>query len=160
MAVEAEIDAEVNRIKAGEKPSDKINAGGEWTAWQRIDYLVEPGTWCPLHTIYDPTDNEEGTTGVIDGIGKVNGKWVVVIASDNKYLAGAWIPGQADNITRVTDIAKRMNLPLVWILNCSGVKLSHQEEVYANRIGGGTPFYRHNELEQLGLPIIVGILRN
>ncbi len=157
LTVEAEIDAEVDRIKGGGKPSDKINAGGEWTVWQRIDYLVEPGTWCPLHTIYDPTANEEGTTGVIDGIGKVNGKWVVVIASDNKYLAGAWIPGQADNITRVTDIAKRMNLPLVWILNCSGVKLSNQEEVYANRIGGGTPFYRHNELEQLGLPIIVGI---
>ncbi|KGK85503.1 glutaconyl-CoA decarboxylase subunit alpha [Desulfosporosinus sp. HMP52] len=157
LAVEAEIDAEVNRIKAGGKPDSKVNAGGEWTAWQRIDYLVEPGTWCPLHTIFDPTFNEEGTTGVIDGIGKVNGRWVVVIASDNKYLAGAWIPGQAENITRVTDIAKRMNLPLVWILNCSGVKLSHQEEVYANRIGGGTPFYRHTELEQLGLPVIVGI---
>lgn len=157
LAVEAEIDAEVERIKTGGKPSDKVNASGEWTAWQRIDYLVDEGTWCPLHTIYDPTFNEEGTTAVIDGLGKINGKWAVIIASDNKYMAGAWIPGQADNICRVTDIAKRMNLPLVWILNCSGVKLSQQEEVYANRIGGGTPFYRHNELEQLGLPVIVGI---
>ncbi|EHQ88216.1 acyl-CoA carboxylase subunit beta [Desulfosporosinus youngiae] len=157
LAVEAEIDAEAERIKNGGKPTEKVNASGEWTAWQRIEYLVEPGTWCPLHTIYDPAANEEGTTAVIDGIGKVNGRWVVVIASDNKYLAGAWIPGQADNITRVTDIAKRMNLPLVWILNCSGVKLSHQEEVYPNRIGGGTPFYRHTELEQMGLPVIVGI---
>lgn len=157
LAVEAEIDAEVDRVKTGGKPTAKVNAGGEWTAWQRIEYLVDPGTWCPLHTIYDPTFNEEGTTAVIDGLGKINGKWAVIIASDNKYLAGAWIPGQADNITRVTDIAKRMNLPLVWILNCSGVKLNFQEEVYPNRIGGGTPFYRHNELEQLGIPVIVGI---
>ncbi|MDD4802471.1 MAG: carboxyl transferase domain-containing protein [Syntrophomonas sp.] len=157
LAVETAVDAEVQRIKDGGKPTEKINAGGEWTAWQRIEYLVDEGSWCPLHTLFDPTANEEGTTAVIDGLGKINGKWAVIIASDNKYLAGAWIPGQAENITRVTDIAKRMNLPLVWILNCSGVKLSHQDEVYANRVGGGTPFYRHNELEQMGIPVIVGI---
>ena len=43
------------------------------------------------------------------------------------------------------------------ILNCSGVKLDEQEKVYANRRGGGTPFYRNAELQQLGIPVIVGI---
>lgn len=156
-ATEALIDAEVERIMNSGKPTEKVNASGEWTAWQRLEYLVDEGTWCPLHSIYDPVLNEEGTTAVVDGLGKISGKWAVIIASDNKQMAGAWIPGQADNICRVTDIAKRLHLPLVWVLNCSGVKLNQQEEVYPNRIGGGTPFYRHNELEQMGLPVIVGI---
>ena len=44
----------------------------------------------PLNTLYDPMNNEEGTAGD-DGVGRINGKWAVIIASDNKVLAGAWI---------------------------------------------------------------------
>jgi len=48
-------------------------------------------------------------------------------------------------------------VPLVWIVNCSGVKLTEQEEVYANRRGNGTTFFRHAELEKLGVPVLAGI---
>ncbi len=118
---------------------------------------MDPGTWCPLHTLYDPQFNEEGTTGVVDGLATINGKWCVVIGFNNKVMAGAWIAGQADNQLRVTDIAKRLHIPLVWVVNCSGVKLTEQEEVYANRRGNGTTFFRHAELEKLGVPILAGI---
>ncbi|NLM21767.1 MAG: glutaconyl-CoA decarboxylase subunit alpha [Peptococcaceae bacterium] len=156
-SVEAEIAKEVDRVKNFGKPTEKMNEKGEWTAWQRIEYLVDPGTWCPLHTIYDPAGNEEGQTGVIDGLGKINGRWAVIIASNNKVMAGAWLTGQSDNVLRVTDIAKMLHLPLVWVLNCSGVKLMEQETIYANRRGSGTTFFRHAELQKLGIPIIVGI---
>jgi glutaconyl-CoA decarboxylase len=155
--VEAGFAREIERVKVAGIPTEKVNKRGQLTAWQRLEYLVDEGTFCPLHTIYDPQTNEEGTTGVIDGLGRISGKWAVIIASDNKVLAGAWIPGQAENILRVTDLAKRMHLPLVWVLNCSGVKLTQQEEVYPDRRGNGTPFYRHTELEQLGLPVLVAI---
>jgi glutaconyl-CoA decarboxylase len=45
----------------------------------------------------------------------------------------------------------------VYVLNCSGVKLDEQEKVYPNRRGGGTPFFRNAELNQIGVPVIVGI---
>lgn len=155
--VEAGIAKEVDRVKNSGKATEDMNKKGEMTAWQRIEYLVDPGSWCPLHTIYDPAHNEEGNTGVIDGLGKIEGRWAVIIASNNKVMAGAWLAGQADNVLRVTDIAKRLHLPLVWVLNCSGAKLMEQEELYANRRGSGTPFFRHAELQKLGIPIIVGI---
>jgi len=151
------IAGEVDRVKETGKPTEKMNEKGEWTAWQRIEYLIDEGTWCPLHTIYDPVDNAEGNTGVIDGIGRINGRWSIVIASNNKVMAGAWLSGQADNVLRVTDIAKRLHLPLVWVLNCSGVKLNEQEQIFPNRRGSGAPFFRHAELQKLGVPIIVGI---
>jgi len=109
--VEAEVAKEVDRVVNTGKSTEAMNSKGEMTAWQRLDYLVDPGTWCPLHTIYDPVANEEGNTGVIDGLGKIAGKWAVIIASNNKNMAGAWIPGQADNILRVTDIAKKLHIP-------------------------------------------------
>jgi glutaconyl-CoA decarboxylase len=154
---EAVVAKEVDRVKNNGKATEKMNEKGEWSAWQRLEYLVDPGTWCPLHTIYDPAGNEEGNTGVIDGLGKINGKWAVIIASNNKVMAGAWLTGQADNVLRVTDISKRLHIPLVWVLNCSGAKLMEQDTLYPNRRGSGTPFFRHAELQKLGIPIIVGI---
>jgi glutaconyl-CoA decarboxylase len=157
LGAEKAVDAEMEKVKNVGFPTEKINARGEMTVWQRLDYLVDPGTWCPLHTLYNPNDNEEGTTNVIDGLGKISGKWAVIIGFDNKVMAGAWLPGQSENILRVTDLAKRLNLPLVWLVNCSGVKLTNQELFYPNRRGGGTTFFRHAELEQMGIPILAGI---
>lgn len=155
--VEQEIAEALEKVKSAGIPAEKIKKRGQLTIWERLDYLIDAGTWCPLHTLYNPYFNEEGTTSVIDGLAKINGKWAVVIGFDNKVMAGAWIAGQADNQLRVTDIAKHLRVPLVWLVNCSGVKLTEQQEVYANRRGGGTTFFRHAELEKLGLPILAGI---
>ena len=155
--VEADLAGEVERVKNAGLPAEKIHQRGQMTVWDRLEYLVDAGTWRPLHTIYNPKDNEEGTTGVVDGLARISGRWAVVIGFDNKVMAGAWIPGQAENILRVTDMAKRLNVPLVWVVNCSGVKLTMQEEVYPDRRGNGTPFFRHAELEKLGVPVLAGI---
>ncbi|MEK7243396.1 MAG: carboxyl transferase domain-containing protein, partial [Thermodesulfobacteriota bacterium] len=138
-------------------PAEKIRERGEMTVWDRIEYIVDPGTFCPLHTIFDPENEESGSTGVVDGLARIAGRWCVLIGFNNKWIAGAWIAGQAENNLRVTDLAKLMNLPLVWLVNCSGVKLPEQEKVYANRRGQGTCFFRHAELEQMGIPVLAGI---
>ena len=156
-AIMKEIDAEVDRIKNFGIPADVVHKRGEMTVWERIEYVIDPGTFCPLHTIYDPENEESGSTGVVDGLARISGKWCVLIGFNNKWIAGAWIAGQADNNLRVTDLAKIMNLPLVWLVNCSGVKLPEQEKVYANRRGQGTCFFRHAELEQMGIPVLAGI---
>lgn len=156
-AVLEALDAEVSRVKSAGLPAAKIHERGEMTVWDRIEYLVDPGTFCALHTLYNPRQNEEGTTGVVDGLARIGGKWCVVIGFDNKVMAGAWIAGQAENQLRVADLAKHLRVPLVWLVNCSGVKLTQQDEVYPDRRGGGTMFFRHAELEQLGIPVVAGI---
>jgi glutaconyl-CoA decarboxylase len=156
-AVMQEIDAEVERIKNVGVPAEKIHKRGQMTVWDRIEYLVDPGTFCPLHTIFDPDHEESGSTNVFDGLARIRGKWCMLIGFNNKWIAGAWIAGQPENNLRATDIAKIMHLPLVWLVNCSGVKLPEQEKMYANRPGQGTCFYRHAELEKMGIPVIAGI---
>lgn len=155
------VETELGRLREARRevgiPTEEINKRGGLTVWQRLGYLVDPGTWHPLHSLYDPESNPEGTTNVVDGLAKIAGRWAVVIGFDNKVLAGAWIPGQSENILKVTDIARRLRVPLVWLVNCSGVKMPDQEKFYAGRRGSGTPFYRHAELEQLGIPVLAGI---
>jgi len=155
--VEQSVAEIVEEKKNAGMPAEVLNKRGEWTVHQRLEYIVEPGTWCPLHTLYDPMDEESGTTGVVDGLGKINGRWCVIIGFDNKVMAGAWIAGQPHNILRVTDLAKRLHCPLVWLVNCSGVKLPEQEKMYADRRGSGTTFFRHAELNKLGIPVLAAI---
>ncbi len=155
--VEALVAEAVEKVKNAGLPTEKINARGQLTVWQRLDYLVDEGTWCPLNTLYNPENNEEGTNNVITGLGKISGRWAVVAGFDNKVYAGAWLPGQAENIFRATNLAKRLNIPMVWLVNCSGVKLTEQEKFYADRRGSGTTFFRHAELNQMGIPVLAGI---
>ncbi|MGD9364963.1 MAG: carboxyl transferase domain-containing protein [Desulfobacteraceae bacterium] len=156
-AVEKELAEAAEKVKHVGFPAEKINARGQLTVYQRLNYLVDEGTWCPLHTLYNPDENKEGSTNVVDGLGKISGKWAVIIGFDNKLLAGAWLPGQYENILRVTNLSKRLRIPLVWLVNCSGVKLPEQEKFYAGRRGGGTTFFRHAELNELGIPILAAI---
>ena len=161
-AVEADLHEQVAKMLAAGVPDEKIHAKGQYTAMERVLSLVDEGSFCPLNSLYNPNDNDEEKIGIIGtslvkGLGRINGKWAVIIASDNKKMAGAWVAGQADNLLRGSDTAKMLGIPLIYILNCSGVKLDEQEKVYPNRRGGGTPFYRNSQLNQLGIPVIVGI---
>jgi glutaconyl-CoA decarboxylase len=156
-AIEEQVAEAAEKVKNAGFPTEKINARGQMTVFQRLAYLVDEGTWSPLHTLYNPEENPEGTTNVIDGLGRISGRWAVIIGFDNKVLAGAWLPGQYENILRATDLSKRLNIPLVWLVNCSGVQLPEQEKFYADRRGGGTTFFRHAELNQMGIPILAAI---
>ncbi|MFH1230772.1 MAG: carboxyl transferase domain-containing protein [Planctomycetota bacterium] len=153
----------VETVKKAGIPAETLQKRGEKTVYERIELLVDhnpdgSSTFLPLDTLYNPSNtNEEGTAGVVNGLGKVAGRYCSIIASDNKVLAGAWIPNQAEKIFRGQDIAERLHIPLVWVLNCSGVKLTQQEEVYAGRRGHGRPFFRHAELIQKGIPVLVAV---
>ena len=154
--VEESIAQAIEDMQQAGTPDESINDRGQMTALQRVAELIDEGTWYPLNTLYNPEDFETGT-GIVKGLARIEGKWAVVVASDNKKIVGAWVPGQAENLLRASDTAKCLGIPLVYVLNCSGVKLDEQEMVYPNRRGGGTPFFRNAELQQLGIPVIVGI---
>jgi len=156
--IEKDIHAKIEEILAkGITTEEKLNERGQLSAMQRINALIDAGTWCPLNSLFNPEDNKMGSANIINGLGRVGGKWVYIVASDNKKMAGTWEPGQAENLIRCSDAAKMMNIPLVYLLNCAGVDFPYQDKVYPNRRGGGTPFFRNAELNQLGIPVIVGI---
>ena len=52
--VEAQVDEAAQKVKERGLPTEKINARGQLTVWQRLEYLVDEGTWCPLHSLYNP----------------------------------------------------------------------------------------------------------
>ncbi len=150
-AIMREIDAEGERIRNVGIPVDVVHKRGEMTVWERIEYLVDPGTFCPLHTIYAPEGEESGSTGVVDGVARI-GVMVLLIGPTTSDSWGV-DSGSGDNNDRVTDLARSMNLPLLWFVNCSGLKLPDRE-VYANRRDRDL-FFRHRSWRG-GIPVFRG----
>ena len=66
------IAAEIERVRKAGIPAENIHKRGGMTIYDRLEYLVDAGTWRPLHSLYDPQGNEEGCTGVVDGLGNAN----------------------------------------------------------------------------------------
>ena len=154
---EAEIQEKIQAGLDYGKTDEELNRKGELSVMQRILALVDEGSWCPLNSIFNPGGNKWGTTSVVNGLGKVGGKWVVILASDSKKLAGALVPGQPENVQRALNTAKLLHIPVVHLLNCSGVKLDVQEQIYANRNGLGSAFYKNASLQQAGVPTVVAV---
>jgi len=65
--VEDDIAEATEKRKLTGIPAERVHKRGEKTAWERIDLLVDPGTFLPLNSLYDPEFNQEGTTGVVTG---------------------------------------------------------------------------------------------
>ena len=71
-----EVEQEIHEIReaaleAG-KSTEALNESGQWTAMQRIEELVDEGTWCPLNSLYNPQDNDNGSVGIVKGLGRIN----------------------------------------------------------------------------------------
>jgi len=64
-AVEEDIHAKIVAALAAGKKDEDMNAKGQMTAMQRVSMLVDPGTWCPLNSLYNPEDNKNGSTSII-----------------------------------------------------------------------------------------------
>lgn len=156
--IENNLQNKVEKLKQVGTPVETIHKRGEMTGYERIEYLVDSGTWLPFHSLLNPAGNEEGRTNVISGMGKIEGRWAVIVAFNNQMLAGAWVAGMPEQVMRATDMAKRLNIPLVWVLQCSGVKLTDaHKNLFPKRDGGGATFYRNAELNDMGIPVLSAI---
>ncbi|MBI5003756.1 glutaconyl-CoA decarboxylase subunit alpha [Candidatus Kaiserbacteria bacterium] len=133
-------------------------AAKETVAQRRIKLLVDPDTFLPLGSLFDPEHNPEGGTGAITGLAKVHGHCVCVIASNPEVCKGAWLPGQPEKILRIQEVAMMLHVPIFTLLQCSGLHLGRQHRVYSGRRSGGRIFYNNAELaNEIGTPIIAGI---
>lgn len=158
-AVEAELDEALKTLLEAGRSEESLNKSGQLTVMQRVNILVDEGTWRPINSLFNPENNPDDGCSVVTGMARIEDRWTVVIGFDNKKTAGAWVPGQGRKIVRATEIAESLRIPLVYILNCSGMNLLEQEKLFSGRLCSGTPFYRHSRLQQEGMPVLIGIFQ-
>ena len=143
---------------------DKVHRKGKLTTWERVERLVDPGSRVfPIGTLvnwgrrFPGSSKQAPGAGVVTCFAQVEGRWTVVIANDNTVASGAWWPLTPEKIERAQGIALRLKLPVIYLVDCSGLFLPEQARSFPGRTGAGHIFRMNSVLAASGVPQVAGV---
>jgi propionyl-CoA carboxylase beta chain len=123
------------------------HAKGKLTARERLDLLLDPGTFNELEPFITHQGDEMGIAtekymgdGVITGYGQINGHTVYIYAQDFTIYGGTLSEMQSHKICRVMDLALRNGVPIIGLIDSGGARI--QEGVKS--LGGYAEIFRRN----------------
>ncbi len=132
------------REGGGPKKIERQHQQGKLTARERIDALRDPDSpflEIGLLLAHDRYDGQAPAAGVVTGLLRVHGREVVVVANDATVKAGSWWPETIRKILRAQEIAMRCRIPIVYLVDSSGVNLPYQGGVFPGQYGASRIFY-------------------
>jgi 3-methylcrotonyl-CoA carboxylase beta subunit len=156
---------DVIRLGGGVEAIRRQHEKGRKTARERIAALLddstrflELGLWA-AHGMYAEWGGAP-SAGVVTGIGVVAGRRTMIVANDATVKAGACFPMTIKKILRAQQIAEENALPLVYLVDSSGVFLPMQDEVFPDSDDFGRIFRNNAVLSARGIPQFAAIMGN
>jgi len=165
-ALDATLEARRAQLRQGwgEKYIERTHARDKMTSWERIEALADPDT--PIRPVlsfvnWNETFGEEERTspsaGVITAWVKVHDRWVIVIANDNTVASGSWWPRTPEKIIRAQNMALKLRIPTIYLVDCSGLFLPEQSRTFSGQGQAGHIFAMNSRLSDAGVPQIAGV---
>ncbi len=146
----------------GDKYIERVHAKQKLTARERVQALQDPetrtfevGTFVNHGLKFG--DQECPAAGVVTAFVRVSGRWTMVIANDNTVASGSWWPRTPEKIERAQEMALRLRLPVIYLVDCSGLFLPEQSRSFPGRTGAGHIFKQNARLSAAGVPQIAGV---
>jgi acetyl-CoA carboxylase carboxyltransferase component len=130
-----------------------LDTGGEKLAAQhklfvrdRLDLLLDPGSFVEDALLANSAATDLPADGVVTGVGTVEGRPVCVMANDPTVKAGSWGARTVEKIVRLTERALRDELPVFWLVDSAGARITDQVDLFPGRRGAGRIFYNQVRL--------------
>ena len=131
-----------------EKAAAKLASQHKLYVRDRIALLVDDGSFVEDGRYANSRAAGLPADGVVTGRGTVDGRPVVVIANDPTVKAGSWGARTVEKIVRATETALREELPVFWLVDSAGARITDQVEMFPGRRGAGRIF--HNQVALSG----------
>ena len=149
----------------GQEYAERVHAKGKLTTWERLEILKDPDTRVfPINTFvnygleFGEPPRTSPAAGVITAFVHIHGRLTVVIANDNTVASGSWWPLTPEKIERAQEVGLRLRLPVIYLVDCSGLFLPEQSKTFPGRVGAGYIFKMNALLSASGVPQIAGVL--
>ena len=146
------------RIEQGHvKYREKLKDEGKLFVRDRLKLLLDPASEFQEDFLF--ARNQEADTpadGVVTGVGSVGGRAVCVMANDYTVKAGSWGEKTVAKIVRIQERAQRLQVPLLYLVDAAGGRISEQIKIFPGRYHAGRIFY--NEVQLSGVVPQVCIL--
>lgn len=144
---EAEFAALSQRTSAlRESYRPKLAAQGKLYVRDRLSLLLDEGSFVEDGLLANAAADDLPADGVVTGVGRVDGRPVCVMANDSTVKAGSWGARTVEKIVRLTETALRLELPIVWLVDSAGARITDQVELFPGRRGAGRIFYNQVRL--------------
>jgi acetyl-CoA carboxylase carboxyltransferase component len=82
-----------------------------------------------------------GADGVVTGLALVGGRRVALMANDPTVKAGSWGPKTVEKILRIQERALRLEVPMIYMVDSAGARITDQVQMFPSRRGAGRIFY-------------------
>ncbi|WP_373896118.1 acyl-CoA carboxylase subunit beta [Virgibacillus natechei] len=140
----------VENIKKGghEKYHQKNEEKGKRFVRKRLELLFDAGIDIEDAFFANNVDETLPSDGVVTGIGKINGQHVCVMANDSTVKAGSWGKRTVEKIIRIQETAEKLEVPMVYLVDSAGARITDQIEMFPGRRGAGRIF--HNQIKLSG----------
>lgn len=147
----------------GKKALEKVRQRGKLTARERIEYLVDPGSYfmeIGAFAAYEMYAEQGGcpAAGTVGGVGYVSGRQCVIVANDMTVKAGAWFPMTGKKNLRLQEIAMENHLPIIYLVDSAGVYLPMQDEIFADKEHFGRVFRNNARMSAMGITQIAAVM--
>ena len=150
------------KLGGGEEKIAKQHAAGKLTARERIDLLVDEGTFVEMGLHARPhfsqramEGKEAPADGVITGWGDVDGRPCAIAAYDFTVMAGSMGMTGEIKMARLRELALQKRMPLIWLLDSAGARI---QEAAGSLFAGSGHLFRE-EVEMSGVvPLVAAML--
>jgi acetyl-CoA carboxylase carboxyltransferase component len=150
------------RLGGGEDRIARQHAADKLTARERIDLLVDEGTFSELglhagihYSVRGLEDKSAPADGVVTGYGRVDGRLVAIAAYDFTVMAGSMGMTGEIKVARLRELALTKRMPMVWLLDSAGARI---QEAVGSLFAGSGHLFREEVVASGVIPQVAALM--
>jgi acetyl-CoA carboxylase carboxyltransferase component len=133
-------------LKGGTRYLPKLREQKKLTARERLDLLLDKGSFIEDGLFANVLADELPADGVVTGLGTIDGRQVAVMANDPTVKAGSWGARTVEKIVRIQETAQRIRVPLFYLVDSAGARITDQIDMFPGRRHAGRIFFNEVQL--------------
>jgi methylmalonyl-CoA decarboxylase subunit alpha len=145
---EAAFGEALERALAGgpDRHRERLPGQGKIPVRERVARLVDPESFAEEALLANWDQEGLGADGVVTGMALVGGRRVALMANDPTVKAGSWGPKTVEKILRIQEQALRHEVPMIYLVDSAGARITDQVQMFPGRRGAGRIFYNEVRL--------------
>ncbi len=143
-------EAEARAFAGGpERHHAKAEEQGKLPVRERVALLLDEDSFSEEALLANWQEDGLGADGVVTGVGTIEGRPVAVMANDPTVKAGSWGPKTVEKILRIQERAASLRVPMVYLVDSAGARITEQVQMFPGRRGAGRIFF--NQVRMSGV---------
>jgi len=133
-------------LRGGVRYLPKLREQKKLPVRERLDLLLDRGSLVEDGLFANVLAEDLPADGVVTGLGTIGGRHVAVMANDPTVKAGSWGARTVEKIVRIQETAGRLRVPLFYLVDSAGARITDQIDMFPGRRHAGRIFFNQVQL--------------